>query len=100
WSYLNKYTPSKSSINLISHVKMNFWNRNHLFVNRVIEGGLGLFMGLFLGALDIPIMQDEMTGSKYSLYTYSLTKSKGRFLYPLERCERSQTERARSYRTT
>ncbi|XP_019150862.1 PREDICTED: mitochondrial import inner membrane translocase subunit TIM22-4-like [Ipomoea nil] len=27
----------------------------------VMGGGLGLFMGLFLGALDNPIMQDEMT---------------------------------------
>ncbi|KAJ9557757.1 hypothetical protein OSB04_012371 [Centaurea solstitialis] len=32
-------------------------------------GGLGLAMGLFLGALDNPIMQDEMTGRQQFIYT-------------------------------
>ena len=34
-----------------------------------IGGGLGLFMGLFLGALDNPIMQDQMTGRQQFVYT-------------------------------
>lgn len=34
-----------------------------------LGGGLGLFMGLFLGALDNPIMQDQMTGRQQFLYT-------------------------------
>lgn len=32
-------------------------------------GGLGLAMGLFLGALDNPIMQDEMSGRQQFIYT-------------------------------
>lgn len=32
-------------------------------------GGLGLFMGMFLGALDNPIMQEEMTGRQQFIYT-------------------------------
>lgn len=35
----------------------------------ILGGGLGLFMGLFLGALDNPIMQDEMTGRQQFIYT-------------------------------
>ena len=35
----------------------------------LVGGGLGLFMGLFLGALDNPIMQDEMTGRQQFIYT-------------------------------
>ncbi|KAL3624888.1 hypothetical protein CASFOL_031556 [Castilleja foliolosa] len=31
-------------------------------------GGLGLFMGLFLGALDNPIMQDQMSGKQQFIY--------------------------------
>ncbi|XP_022735544.1 mitochondrial import inner membrane translocase subunit TIM22-4-like isoform X1 [Durio zibethinus] len=31
-------------------------------------GGLGFFMGMFLGALDNPIMQDEMTGRQQFVY--------------------------------
>lgn len=34
-----------------------------------LGGGLGLFMGLFLGALDNPIMQDQMTGRQQFIYT-------------------------------
>lgn len=34
-----------------------------------VGGGLGLFMGLFLGALDNPIMQDQMTGRQQFVYT-------------------------------
>ena len=34
-----------------------------------IGGGLGLMMGLFLGALDNPVMQDQMTGRKQFVYT-------------------------------
>ncbi|KAI6692658.1 hypothetical protein NL676_020368, partial [Syzygium grande] len=32
-------------------------------------GGLGIFMGLLLGALDNPIMQDQMTGKQQFIYT-------------------------------
>lgn len=35
----------------------------------IMGGGLGLFMGLFLGALDNPIMQDQMTGRQQFIYT-------------------------------
>ncbi|KAJ9698764.1 hypothetical protein PVL29_007699 [Vitis rotundifolia] len=35
----------------------------------VMGGGLGLLMGLFLGALDNPIMQEEMTGRQQFIYT-------------------------------
>lgn len=35
----------------------------------VMGGGLGLAMGLFLGALDNPIMQDEMSGKQQFIYT-------------------------------
>ncbi|KAB5520604.1 hypothetical protein DKX38_024923 [Salix brachista] len=35
----------------------------------VMGGGLGLFMGMFLGALDNPILQDEMTGRQQFIYT-------------------------------
>ncbi|KAG5064201.1 hypothetical protein JHK85_005384 [Glycine max] len=31
-------------------------------------GGLGIFMGLFLGALDKPLMQEEMTGRQQLIY--------------------------------
>lgn len=34
-----------------------------------IGGGLGFFMGMFLGALDNPIMQEEMTGRQQFMYT-------------------------------
>lgn len=33
-----------------------------------VGGGLGLFMGLFLGALDNPIMQEEMTTRQQLVY--------------------------------
>lgn len=39
------------------------------FLMTLLGGGLGLFMGLFLGALDNPIMQDEMTGRQQFIYT-------------------------------
>ncbi|KAG5081154.1 hypothetical protein JHK86_005219 [Glycine max] len=32
------------------------------------SGGLGIFMGLFLGALDKPLMQEEMTGRQQLIY--------------------------------
>lgn len=35
----------------------------------IVGGGLGLAMGLFLGALDNPIMQEEMTGRQQFMYT-------------------------------
>ncbi|ESR38380.1 mitochondrial import inner membrane translocase subunit TIM22-1 [Citrus sinensis] len=35
----------------------------------VMGGGLGLMMGMFLGALDNPIMQEEMTGRQQFMYT-------------------------------
>lgn len=35
----------------------------------VVGGGLGLLMGLFLGALDNPIMQEEMTARQQFIYT-------------------------------
>lgn len=35
----------------------------------MIGGGLGLMMGLFLGALDNPVMQDQMTGRQQFMYT-------------------------------
>lgn len=35
----------------------------------VMGGGLGLLMGLFLGALDNPIMQEEMTARQQFIYT-------------------------------
>ncbi|CAH8357345.1 unnamed protein product [Eruca vesicaria subsp. sativa] len=35
----------------------------------VMGGGLGLMMGLFLGALDNPIMHDTMTGRQQFVYT-------------------------------
>ncbi|CAK9164165.1 unnamed protein product [Ilex paraguariensis] len=38
-------------------------------VSGVMGGGLGLAMGLFLGALDNPIMQEEMTGRQQFIYT-------------------------------
>lgn len=34
-----------------------------------VGGGLGIFMGLFLGALDNPIMQSEMTARQQFVYT-------------------------------
>lgn len=34
-----------------------------------LGGGLGLFMGLFLGALDNPLMQEEMTTKQQFIYT-------------------------------
>ncbi|KAJ4840497.1 hypothetical protein Tsubulata_000424 [Turnera subulata] len=45
---------------------------NNCFVRSVssgvMGGGLGLFMGLFLGALDNPIMQETMTGRQQLIY--------------------------------
>ncbi|KAH7549848.1 hypothetical protein ACOSP7_025188 [Xanthoceras sorbifolium] len=35
----------------------------------VMGGGFGLCMGLFFGALDNPIMQDEMSGRQQFMYT-------------------------------
>ncbi|EEF44022.1 protein with unknown function [Ricinus communis] len=35
----------------------------------VLGGGLGLFMGLLLGSLDNPLMQDQMTGREQFIYT-------------------------------
>lgn len=35
----------------------------------LLGGGLGILMGLFLGALDNPIMQDEMTARQQFVYT-------------------------------
>lgn len=35
----------------------------------VLGGGLGIFMGLLLGALDNPIMQDQMSGKQQFIYT-------------------------------
>ncbi|XVE58873.1 hypothetical protein DITRI_Ditri04bG0203900 [Diplodiscus trichospermus] len=37
-------------------------------VSGVMGGGLGFFMGMLLGALDNPIMQDEMTGRQQLVY--------------------------------
>ncbi|EYU41495.1 hypothetical protein ABFS82_07G030700 [Erythranthe guttata] len=37
-------------------------------VSGVMGGGLGLMMGLFLGALDNPVMQDQMTGKQQIIY--------------------------------
>ena len=34
-----------------------------------VGGGLGLLMGLFIGSLDNPIMQSEMSGKEQFLYT-------------------------------
>ncbi|KAI4297112.1 hypothetical protein L6164_037016 [Bauhinia variegata] len=34
----------------------------------VMGGGLGFFMGLFLGSLDRPLMQEEMTGKQEFIY--------------------------------
>ncbi|KAL9296174.1 hypothetical protein ACSQ67_022070 [Phaseolus vulgaris] len=34
----------------------------------LFRGGLGIFMGLFLGALDNPLMQEEMTGRQQLIY--------------------------------
>ncbi|CAH8334410.1 unnamed protein product [Eruca vesicaria subsp. sativa] len=34
-----------------------------------LGGGLGLMMGLFLGALDYPIMHDTMTGKQQFIFT-------------------------------
>ncbi|XP_050110550.1 mitochondrial import inner membrane translocase subunit TIM22-4-like [Malus sylvestris] len=44
-------------------------------VSGVMGGGLGLMVGLLLGALDTPIMQDEMTGKQEFIYQ---AKSMGR----------------------
>ncbi|RZC26430.1 Mitochondrial import inner membrane translocase subunit TIM22-4 [Glycine soja] len=47
---------------------MNFVQRpktNHVYY---CGGGLGIFMGLFLGALDKPLMQEEMTGRQQLIY--------------------------------
>lgn len=41
-----------------------------------VGGGLGLFMGMFLGALDNPIMQDKMTGRQQFAYTMKQMGSK------------------------
>ena len=48
---------------------------NSLSFGNIIGGGLGLMMGLLLGALDTPIMQDEMTGKQQFIYQ---AKSMGR----------------------
>ncbi|XP_052187533.1 mitochondrial import inner membrane translocase subunit TIM22-4-like [Diospyros lotus] len=46
---------------------------NNCFVRSVVSGvmggGLGLCMGLFMGALDRPLMQEEMTGRQQFVYT-------------------------------
>jgi len=34
----------------------------------LLGGGLGFFMGLFLGSLDTHLMQDEMTGRQQFIY--------------------------------
>ena len=39
-----------------------------MFVAIFAGGGLGFFMGMFLGALDNPIMQEEMTGRQQLIY--------------------------------
>ena len=39
-----------------------------MFVAIFVGGGLGFFMGMFLGALDNPIMQEEMTGRQQLIY--------------------------------
>ena len=33
-----------------------------------LGGGLGLFMGLFIGSLDTHVLQDEMTGRQQFIY--------------------------------
>ncbi|MQL90020.1 hypothetical protein Taro_022601 [Colocasia esculenta] len=38
-------------------------------VSGIMGGGFGLFMGLLLGALDNPIMQDEMTAKQQFIHT-------------------------------
>ncbi|XP_031489530.1 mitochondrial import inner membrane translocase subunit TIM22-4-like [Nymphaea colorata] len=38
-------------------------------VSGIMGGGLGLVMGLFFGALDNPIMQEEMTARQQFVYT-------------------------------
>ncbi|CAN6313145.1 unnamed protein product [Urochloa humidicola] len=38
-------------------------------VSGVMGGGLGVLMGLFFGALDNPIMQEEMTARQQIVYT-------------------------------
>ncbi|KAK4743686.1 hypothetical protein SAY87_009998 [Trapa incisa] len=49
----------------------DIWNNCAVrsFVSGVMGGGLGLATGLFLGALDNPIMQEEMTGKQQFIYT-------------------------------
>ncbi|KAM7267265.1 hypothetical protein ACFE04_009431 [Oxalis oulophora] len=38
-------------------------------ISGVMGGGLGLFMGMFLGALENPIAQDTMSGKQQFIYT-------------------------------
>ncbi|KAK1321187.1 Mitochondrial import inner membrane translocase subunit TIM22-1 [Acorus calamus] len=38
-------------------------------VSGIMGGGLGLFMGMFLGALDNPLMQEEMSAKQQFIYT-------------------------------
>lgn len=40
------------------------WDSFDIFLG----GGLGFFMGMFLGALDNPLMQEEMTGRQQLIY--------------------------------
>lgn len=40
-----------------------------LYFEMLVGGGLGLFMGLFLGALDNPITHQEMSGREQFIYT-------------------------------
>ncbi|KAA3459726.1 mitochondrial import inner membrane translocase subunit TIM22-4 [Gossypium australe] len=41
---------------------------NNCAVRSVASGGLGFMMGMFLGALDNPVMQDQMSGKQQLLY--------------------------------
>lgn len=52
-------------------VAQDVWNNCAVrsVASGVMGGGLGLLMGLFLGALDNPIMQDEMTARQQFIYT-------------------------------
>lgn len=49
----------------------DIWNNCAVrsIVSGVMGGGLGLLMGLFIGSLDNPIMQSEMSGKEQFLYT-------------------------------
>ncbi|KAB1202251.1 Mitochondrial import inner membrane translocase subunit TIM22-1 [Morella rubra] len=45
------------------------WLRRKCRKSRPLGGGLGLFMGMFLGALDNPLMQEEMKAKQQFIYT-------------------------------